>query len=695
MDRNITLRRSAQKFVKEGAIDKAVEAYEEVVSSGETDPYDFVYAGDMYLKLGLVEEAVGHFTRGVAAYSRLGFNRNAIALCRRILRLDAARADIHRELGDLYASEELTDEALESYFTYLKSVPAEDRDDENFRQTLARAEEIAPRRASCAMRLADFLESLGHTEASADVLSRAAELARASGAEDVAAQLMERAIGLNPLLTRTSGLIETIEDRLHEVHQRKVAENRVTARESETAGGRVSARGAGVDESRVAAPEATGAAQSSWHPPTAAPNPIDGGFSRSTPGGSRSAAETAGFQEIDLTADGTRPMRAKPSRPAVAPIPIQSARHPAAEQAKSTPVEAQTIEQTTAATAPQNKAQENEVQEQEENPAVVAREAMAAGKWKTARQWIDAWLAQDPTSIDAAEALVRTAEALGDRPATIEGLTLMGDLLIQEQDLARAVPLFWRVLEIDPQNQTALRRVARFRELGLIAADSGHQHEETATPEAASAEATSAAQQGIEEAGENLEARAEQIDAEAAGELSIVAAGGSSVTATTHATQETITSPASKMPAEEIRAVYAALREGAKPSVDRGSGETHYDCGVTCMEQGSLDDALKEFAAALTQPGVDELRRTRLAELRAKCYSGLGRHREAIAELEPVVARLETSAQSAALGYFLALEHESLGELDAARQRLRGVLEADPGYEKAAQRLAQIEERAA
>lgn len=693
VDRNIACRRTAQKCVREGDIEQAVESYEEVVSSGDADPYDYVYAGDLYIKLDLIEEAVGRFRRGVSAYSRLGFNRNAIALCRRIVRLDAGQLDVQRELGDLFATEELFDDALEAYMGYLEGVDSEAREDEAFRETLARIEELAPRRPAYAVRLSEFLESLGHTEASVDVLSRAADLARSAGTEDVARELMERALGLNPALAKAAEVANSIEERLAQVHRSKAHS------------------GAGTEDASVNQEETAEAAG----PPAAGPGvpyEIPEEEAGEDPAAIDEELTLAGFQEVDFAAgdggDGSSAREIEPLQtieqrragagrqtadlPSVGPLEIQSSAHPAAaaleperivdpeapaadsdapgQPGASSAANAPTVPaaaETTPVAAPL--AIHAEASE-EQDPGQAAREAIRAEDWKLARRWVEAWLLTDPTSHEAADAMILACEAQQDRAGIIEGLTLKGDLLIQGQELPAAVPLFWRVLEMDPQNETARRRMARFREIGLVASDAGPGFEaDAASEEAEAAVVEGGSRDGADEsAGRSEKGEAAQRRQMKEGPI---------------------------VPARAL-AVLAELRGGPKRSVDPQQSETHHGQGLVHMEMGRLAEALVAFDVALAEPGLDAQQNVKIWELRGKCLSGLGRHRDAIAEVEAVLAGLEPSDRGAvALQYFLALEHETLGEFDAARERLGKVIASAPDFEQASRRLSQLDERAA
>jgi tetratricopeptide (TPR) repeat protein len=200
VDRKSSSRRTVYRLVKEGQIEKAIETFAEFLSSGEAGPYDFVYMGDMLIKVDRPDEAIERYDEAIAAYGRLGFNRNAVALARKILRLDPGRWDTHRRLGDLYAADELIGDALYAYFDYLDAAPEEVRQEESFRETVQRLEELAIQRADFARRLSEYLRRAERFEAAVGVLTRAAEFAELEGRDAEARDLRDRISAIGPSL---------------------------------------------------------------------------------------------------------------------------------------------------------------------------------------------------------------------------------------------------------------------------------------------------------------------------------------------------------------------------------------------------------------------------------------------------------------------------------------------------------------
>lgn len=210
MERKSTSRRAAYQLVKEGQMGKAIETFAEFLASGEAGPYDFVYMGDLLLRTQQVTEAIGRYEEAIAAYARLGFNRNAIALSRKILRLDGSRTDLQRRLGDYYAAEESIGDALHAYFAYLEQASEDERMEPAFEETLQRMEELAPQRADFAVRVSDFCRRIERFDAAVAILSRAAQAAEANGRDEEAAELRERLAAAGQTVPIEAGAEEEI-----------------------------------------------------------------------------------------------------------------------------------------------------------------------------------------------------------------------------------------------------------------------------------------------------------------------------------------------------------------------------------------------------------------------------------------------------------------------------------------------------
>jgi tetratricopeptide (TPR) repeat protein len=118
VDRNIAIKRRAQELVQKGQIDAALAEFDKLFQSGDKDPYDFILVADLLAKRGAMQEAVRRYRQAIAEYTKAELFKNAIAVCKKVLRISKEDLEIHRSLGDLYAKEGLHGDAQIHYLEF-------------------------------------------------------------------------------------------------------------------------------------------------------------------------------------------------------------------------------------------------------------------------------------------------------------------------------------------------------------------------------------------------------------------------------------------------------------------------------------------------------------------------------------------------------------------------------------------------
>ena len=102
----------------------AIEAYQEVLAAEEKgDELElelglFNRIGDLYLRLGQTDDAVGYYERAADKYAEAGFFNNAIALCNKALRYNPDRLELVRKLGQFSASQGVITDARRYFLDY-------------------------------------------------------------------------------------------------------------------------------------------------------------------------------------------------------------------------------------------------------------------------------------------------------------------------------------------------------------------------------------------------------------------------------------------------------------------------------------------------------------------------------------------------------------------------------------------------
>ncbi len=102
---------------------KITEAAEQVKKAIEINPGDgnlYNRLGDLFLKTGNKEESVKHFRKGVEAFRRENFPRNALALGKKILRHDPSGFDMYYTIADVLVELDEKQDAAEYMFEYIE-----------------------------------------------------------------------------------------------------------------------------------------------------------------------------------------------------------------------------------------------------------------------------------------------------------------------------------------------------------------------------------------------------------------------------------------------------------------------------------------------------------------------------------------------------------------------------------------------
>ncbi|HEX3129739.1 MAG TPA: tetratricopeptide repeat protein [Thermoanaerobaculia bacterium] len=106
---------TAEKYVSRGKIEPAIREYRKLLAENPSDINTLNRVGDLYAKIQRIEEAVDFFSQIGEQYSSQGFFVKAIAIYKKIIKLDPTRLDIYEQLADLYHKQNLVTEARTQY----------------------------------------------------------------------------------------------------------------------------------------------------------------------------------------------------------------------------------------------------------------------------------------------------------------------------------------------------------------------------------------------------------------------------------------------------------------------------------------------------------------------------------------------------------------------------------------------------
>jgi tetratricopeptide (TPR) repeat protein len=199
VDRSVAIKKKAQGLVQKGDVNGAIAEYEKLFEGGDKDPYDYIVVADLLSKRGSMQEAVRRYRQAIDEYAKSELYKNAIAVCKKILRISKEDLAIHRTLGELYAKEGLYGDAQIHYLEFAEgSIRRQEHDaaldvlDEVLKLS-ADNFDLSEKYVEIAMR-ADQPERGGRE------LLRRAERAKLTGRLDEAEQIRERVSTLAPQL---------------------------------------------------------------------------------------------------------------------------------------------------------------------------------------------------------------------------------------------------------------------------------------------------------------------------------------------------------------------------------------------------------------------------------------------------------------------------------------------------------------
>jgi tetratricopeptide (TPR) repeat protein len=174
LDKAIDIKRRAQRHIQSGNLDAALEEYEKLARAEENEPYHAVVIADLLFKKGAGAEATRRYLQAVEGYDATALYKNAIAVCKKMVRLGLAQGIIFKKLAELHQRDGLATEAALFFMQYAEYA-FKIGDAKAAADSLTAAYEASPENIGALERLADIQLSEGNREASASTLERAIE----------------------------------------------------------------------------------------------------------------------------------------------------------------------------------------------------------------------------------------------------------------------------------------------------------------------------------------------------------------------------------------------------------------------------------------------------------------------------------------------------------------------------------------
>jgi tetratricopeptide (TPR) repeat protein len=194
------LRDQARAYEQRGQWREAIEAYRELVEGqegGDVDIATWNRVGDLHLRVNETEQAVQAYEAAVNAYVDVALYNNAIALCRKILRLVPGRAQTYLRLGQISAAKGFFADARTNFLEYAERMRKAGKLDASF-AALKEFADLAPDPADVRRLLADQLLAHGKINEAIEQLRLLLGIALAAGDGPQADELRGRIVAADP-----------------------------------------------------------------------------------------------------------------------------------------------------------------------------------------------------------------------------------------------------------------------------------------------------------------------------------------------------------------------------------------------------------------------------------------------------------------------------------------------------------------
>ena len=117
--------KSVNEFEADGKFKQAIKELQKVIKINAENGNVYNRLGDLYIKNNNIDEATEAFQKGVEAFRKDNFARNALALCKKILRHNPGHVRTNLDIAELLVDLDEKSDALIYYFSYIDKQLAE------------------------------------------------------------------------------------------------------------------------------------------------------------------------------------------------------------------------------------------------------------------------------------------------------------------------------------------------------------------------------------------------------------------------------------------------------------------------------------------------------------------------------------------------------------------------------------------
>jgi len=188
---------NALAYTQQGKWDRAIAEYQSILKADPRDVTVCNNLGDLFARAGKTADAIDQYFKLGELYRADGLSVKAIAVYKKIAKLDPARTEAYLACADLYWEQGLVGEAKIQMATVVEHF-SRSGEAQKLIDAYKRLSQFDPSNAAVLARLADLMVREGMREAAAGEYERAAQAAQAAGQAAEAKRLLQKARDLSP-----------------------------------------------------------------------------------------------------------------------------------------------------------------------------------------------------------------------------------------------------------------------------------------------------------------------------------------------------------------------------------------------------------------------------------------------------------------------------------------------------------------
>lgn len=187
----------AQQLVAQGKLKDAIKAYLKIHKRDPKDQNVLNTLGDLYVRNKNLEEALTYYVKLADLYASEGFLVRAIAMYKKIYKLEPGNIHSLERLAELYTMQGMMNEARGQYME-LAEAYSKAGDPAKAMEVIHKVLDLDPHNTKIQRRLAELYEQHGQAKEAADIYRRLAETLLNEGNAEGGQQWAQKAVALAP-----------------------------------------------------------------------------------------------------------------------------------------------------------------------------------------------------------------------------------------------------------------------------------------------------------------------------------------------------------------------------------------------------------------------------------------------------------------------------------------------------------------